>query len=108
MAKDTIDRPLRAAVNDGRVPGVVALAADRSGTCYQGAFGRRSLGEDTPMTADTVFRIVSMTKAVTGVAAMQCVERGLLSLDQPAGAVRAASHGLGCSTPTIGSIRSSR
>jgi methyl acetate hydrolase len=87
MAKDTIDRPLRAAVNDGRVPGVVALAADRSGTFYQGAFGRRSLGEDAPMTADTVFRIASMTKAVTGVAAMQCVERGLLSLDQPAGEI---------------------
>src|SRR5689334_2948072 len=31
MANDTIDQPLRAAVNDGRVPGVVALAADRSG-----------------------------------------------------------------------------
>jgi methyl acetate hydrolase len=34
-----------------------------------------------------VFRIASMTKAVTGVAAMQCVERGLLSLDQPAGEI---------------------
>ena len=87
MANDTIDQPLRAAVNDGRVPGVVALAADRSGSFYQGAFGRRSLAEDTPMTADTVFRIASMTKAVTGVAAMQCVERGLLSLDQPAGEI---------------------
>jgi methyl acetate hydrolase len=87
MANDTIDQPLRAAVNDGRVPGVVALAADRSGAFYQGAFGRRSLAEDTPMTADTVFRIASMTKAVTGVAAMQCVERGLLSLDQPAGEI---------------------
>ncbi|MGN6701765.1 MAG: serine hydrolase domain-containing protein [Burkholderiaceae bacterium] len=87
MANDTIDQPLRAAVDDGRVPGVVALAADRSGSFYQGAFGRRSLAEDTPMTADTVFRIASMTKAVTGVAAMQCVERGLLSLDQPAGEI---------------------
>ena len=39
------------------------------------------------MTPDTVFRIASMTKAVTGVAAMQCVERGRLSLDQPAGEI---------------------
>jgi CubicO group peptidase (beta-lactamase class C family) len=87
MANDTIDQALRAAVNDGRVPGVVALAADRSGLFYQEAFGRRSLAEDMPMTADTVFRIASMTKAVTGVAAMQCVERGQLSLDQPAGEI---------------------
>ena len=87
MANDTIDQPLQAAVNDGRVPGVVALAANRDGAFYQGAFGRRSLAEDPPMTVDTVFRIASMTKAVTGVAAMQCVERGLLSLDQPAGEI---------------------
>jgi CubicO group peptidase (beta-lactamase class C family) len=87
MAKDDIDRLLRAAVGDGGVPGVVALAADRNGTVYQGAFGRRGLGLDSPMTPDTVFRIASMTKAVTGVAAMQCVERGKLALDQPAGEI---------------------
>ena len=87
MANDTIDRPLRAAVSDGRIPGVVALAADRNGMFYQGSFGLRSLAEDTPMTVDTVFRIASMTKAVTGVAAMQCVERGQLSLDRPAGEI---------------------
>jgi methyl acetate hydrolase len=87
MANDTMDQPLRAAVDDGRIPGVVALVADRNGMFYQGSFGRRSLAEDTPMTVDTVFRIASMTKAVTGVAAMQCVERGLLSLDQAAGEI---------------------
>ena len=87
MAKDEIDRLLRAAVSDGRVPGVVALAADRNGTFYQGAFGKRGLGLDAQMTLDTEFRIASMTKAVTGVAAMQCVERGKLALDQPAGEI---------------------
>jgi methyl acetate hydrolase len=88
MAGDDIDRLLSDAAISGSVPGVVALAADRSGTCYQGAFGRRSpLADGTPMTLDTVFRIASMTKAVTGVAAMQCVERGQLSLDQPAGEI---------------------
>ena len=39
------------------------------------------------MTLDTVFRIASMTKAITGVAAMQCVEQGKLALDQPAGEI---------------------
>jgi CubicO group peptidase (beta-lactamase class C family) len=87
MATEDIDRPLREAVHNGRVPGVVALAADGNGAFYQGAFGRRGLGDNAAMTPDTVFRIASMTKAVTGVAAMQCVERGELALDQPAGAI---------------------
>ncbi len=86
MAQE-IDRLLRAAADDGRVPGVVALAADSSGPIYQGAFGKRALGGTVAMTPDTMFRIASMTKAVTGVAAMQCVERGLLALDQPAGEI---------------------
>lgn len=87
MATDQIDRLLNDAAQSIRVPGVVALAADRNGTFYEGAFGRRGLGDETPMTLDTVFRIASMTKAVTGVAAMQCVERGRLALDQPAGEI---------------------
>jgi methyl acetate hydrolase len=84
MTASNIDQVLDDAVRSGLVPGIVALAADRNGTFYQGAFGNRGLSEDAPMTADTVFRIASMTKAVTGVAAMQCVERGKLALDQPA------------------------
>jgi CubicO group peptidase (beta-lactamase class C family) len=86
MSHDEIDGVLQAAASSGRVPGVVALAANRDGVMYQGAFGKR-LADGTPMMTDTVFRIASMTKAVTGVAAMQCVERGMLSLDQPAGEV---------------------
>ncbi|HEY1931433.1 MAG TPA: serine hydrolase domain-containing protein [Acetobacteraceae bacterium] len=82
-----IDQVLQAAVSSGTVPGVVAVAADDSGVIYQGAFGRRSLASDAPMTLDTVFRIASMTKAITGTAAMQMLERGRLSLDQPAGEV---------------------
>jgi methyl acetate hydrolase len=63
MANDTMDQPLRAAVDDGRIPGVVALAADRNGMFYQGSFGRRSLAEDTPMTVDIVFRGNAMRRA---------------------------------------------
>ena len=82
-----IDQVLRQAVDSGEVPGVVAMAADDTGVIYQGAFGRRSLTSDGPMTLDTVFRIASMTKAITATAAMQMVEQGKLSLDQPAGEV---------------------
>jgi methyl acetate hydrolase len=87
MPSEEIDALLEAAAQSGRVPGVVALAADASGTCYQGVFGKRSLADDSAMTLDTVFRIASMTKAVTAVAAMQCVEQGKLALDQPAGEI---------------------
>jgi methyl acetate hydrolase len=80
-----IDRALRQAVDSGAVPGVVAMAADAGGLVYEGAFGQRSLAGDTPMSLDTVFWIASMTKAVTSVAAMQLVERGVLALDAPIG-----------------------
>ena len=82
-----IDQVLQAAVSSGEVPGVVAMAADDNGVIYQGAFGRRSVAGDAPMTLDTVFRIASMTKAITGTAAMQMLGHGRLSLDQPAGEV---------------------
>ncbi len=81
----TIDRALEAAVERGAVPGVVAMAADANGVVYEGAFGRRSLEGDAPMSLDTVFWIASMTKAITSVAAMQLVEQGRLSLDAPIG-----------------------
>jgi methyl acetate hydrolase len=79
-----IDKALAEAVNSGRVPGVVALAANDKGTIYSGAFGKRSLAQAQPMTVDSVFWIASMTKAVTTAAAMQMVEQGKLKLDQPA------------------------
>ncbi|MEN6350927.1 MAG: serine hydrolase domain-containing protein, partial [Syntrophomonas sp.] len=78
-----IDELLQTSVLEGGVPGVVALAANREGVIYQGAFGRRSTNSDVPMTIDSVFWIASMSKAVTTVAAMQLVEKGLLHLDEP-------------------------
>ena len=68
---------------DARVPGVVAMATDRTGTIYSGASGERRIGGD-PMTEDTVFAIFSTTKAIAGTTALQCVEDGLLNLDAPA------------------------
>ena len=83
MARARIDDALCGAVERGEVPGVVAMATSGDGPIYQGAFGVRSLENRAAMTLDTVFRIQSMTKAVTAVAAMQQVEAGNLSLDGP-------------------------
>jgi CubicO group peptidase (beta-lactamase class C family) len=80
-ADHQIDAVLRGAVETGAVPGVVAVAASDAGPIYEGAFGVRDLGTGRAMTLDTVFRIFSMTKAITCVAALQLVEEGRLSLD---------------------------
>jgi methyl acetate hydrolase len=78
------DALLDEAVASGDVPGVVAVATDRDGTIYEGGFGERVLGSGVAMTPDTVGWIASMTKALTGTAAMQLVEQGKLHLDRPA------------------------
>jgi methyl acetate hydrolase len=80
-----IDAVLRRAVEVKDVPGVVAMAVNERGLIYEGAFGTRDLAKGPDMTLDTIFRIASMTKAVTSVAAMQLVEQGRLQLDQPVG-----------------------
>jgi methyl acetate hydrolase len=80
-AQARIDGVLRGAVEAREVPGVVAMAAGGEGPIYEGAFGLRELGTGPGMTLDTVFRIFSMTKAITCVAALQLVEEGKLTLD---------------------------
>jgi methyl acetate hydrolase len=83
----SIDATFTQAVESKKMPGIVAAAVTDKGTLYEGAFGKRELGKDAPMTLDTVVWIASMTKAITATAAMQMVEKGKLSLDQPAGSV---------------------
>ena len=68
-----------------KLPGVVAAVAVDGHIVYEGAAGVRCIGDDAAMTVDTVLGIFSMTKAITGAAAMQLVERGRLDLDTPAG-----------------------
>lgn len=82
--KAKIDSVLSQGVESGAVPGVVAVVANREGVLYESAFGERALGSGTAMTKDTVGWIASMTKAITSVAALQCVEHGHLNLDEPA------------------------
>src|SRR5437867_10986949 len=87
QSKAQIDQVLRQMCEAREIPGVVAMAATGSEVIYQGAFGERDLSKDDPMTADSVFWIASMTKAITSAAGMQLVEQGKLSLDEPIGKV---------------------
>jgi methyl acetate hydrolase len=82
-----IDDVLRTATTKGDLPGVVAMAATDRGIVYEGAFGTRRLPDGLPMTRDTVFRIASMVKLITSVAALQLVQQNRLSLNEPVPAI---------------------
>lgn len=81
------DAIMEQAVNDGAAAGAVATVVNRNGVVWEGAAGERAAGSGVAMTTDTVGAIFSMTKAITGAAAMQLVEQGKLELDAPAGNV---------------------
>ncbi|PDT78427.1 serine hydrolase domain-containing protein [Bradyrhizobium sp. C9] len=85
QSKAQIDQVLRQKSEAKEIPGVVAIAATGKDVIYEGASGKRDLSKSDPMTADSVFWIASMTKAVTSAGAMQLVEQGKLSLDEPIG-----------------------
>jgi CubicO group peptidase (beta-lactamase class C family) len=87
QSKAEIDGILSKTSDAKEIPGVVAIAASGNEVLYQGAFGKRDLSKPDAMTADSVFWIASMTKAVTGAGAMQLVEQGKLSLDAPIGSL---------------------
>jgi methyl acetate hydrolase len=92
---EEVDRALQAMVSAREIPGVVAMAANGQSVVYQGAFGFRDMATASQMSTDTVFRIASMVKLLTSVAALQLVERGKLKLDEPAGNI----------DPTLGSAQ---
>ena len=78
-----IDRYLQKAVDETKVPGLVALAVDRDRVIYEAAVGQRSVTGGESMAMDTIFNLASMTKPVAATAIMMLVEEGTLSLDDP-------------------------
>ncbi len=75
---------LRTAVERRKIPAATAMVATAEKTIYSGAFGKRDSASGVNATADSIFAIASMTKAITSTAAMQLVERGKVTLDEPA------------------------
>jgi methyl acetate hydrolase len=82
---EQIDKALQARVSAREIPGIVAMAANEQSVVYEGAFGFRDMAAASRMSTDTIFRVASMVKLLTSVAALQLVERGKLELDEPAG-----------------------
>ncbi len=78
-----IDEHITSYIDKNLVPGGVFLIARGGQTVYHKSFGKKSLNNDEPYKNADIFRIASMTKAVTSVAIMQLYERGKLGLDDP-------------------------
>jgi methyl acetate hydrolase len=75
---NAIDAAMLRNVDAGAVAGVVAVGATPGGLVYEGAFGKANVATGAAMTPDTVFWLLSMTKAFTATACMQLVEQGRL------------------------------
>ncbi|NNC58336.1 MAG: beta-lactamase family protein [Woeseiaceae bacterium] len=70
-------------VEDGKFAGIVTMVSRHGKVIHYDAHGQFGLDNDTPMAADTLFRIYSMTKAVTSVAAMILYEEGKFQMTDP-------------------------
>src|SRR5580692_11153829 len=74
---------LREQIANGNIPGAIVLIRQHDKPVYHEFFGVRDVATGLPMTDDTIFRLYSMTKPITSVAAMMLVDEGRLKLDDP-------------------------
>jgi methyl acetate hydrolase len=79
-----INETLRESMERRKIPAVAARVATADRTTYSGAFGKRDATSGVALKPDSIFAIASMTKAITTTAALQLVERGKMTLDEPA------------------------
>jgi len=70
-------------IDDGKIAGFALLAARRGNIVFCDTLGYQDIESQTPMAIDTIFRIYSMTKPITGVALMTLFEQGLIHLEDP-------------------------
>ncbi len=98
-AEDAFDRPagahfslqklerigdyFRDQIANGKIPGAVLLISQHGKPVYHRFFGVQDAVSNKPMTDETIFRIFSMTKPITSVAAMMLIDEGRLKLDDP-------------------------
>jgi CubicO group peptidase (beta-lactamase class C family) len=82
-SRDSIEAALRAYVNEGALAGAATLVWRNGRVVQTAAVGRRDLVTNLPVERDTIFRIASMTKPVTTVAALMLYDEGRFALDEP-------------------------
>ncbi len=74
---------MRALVDSGKLAGMEVMINRRGRTAFHHCAGKRDIARGTDATPDTIYRIYSMTKAMTSVAIMMLYEDGLFQLDDP-------------------------
>ncbi len=80
---DRIDSAIEAEIEEGGISGAVALIAKDGKTVYHKSFGMADVDSATLMQNDSIFRIASMTKAITSTAVMILYEQGYFKLNDP-------------------------
>jgi CubicO group peptidase (beta-lactamase class C family) len=78
-----IDAYIKNEIDQNKIPGAILMIQRNGKTAYFNSFGVRDPGTKEPMTPNAIFRIYSMSKPITTVAAMILVEEGKLQLDDP-------------------------
>ena len=78
-----IDAVINAEISNGKIPGAVALIARNGRLAYFKSFGFADMDAQIPIQKDSIFRLASMTKAITSVGAMILYERGYFQLNDP-------------------------
>jgi CubicO group peptidase (beta-lactamase class C family) len=79
----TVDAALKQLVDSGTLVGVSALVREKGEEVFFGAYGLADREADRPMRRDTIVRIYSMTKPITGVALMMLHDEGQFQFDDP-------------------------
>src|SRR5215813_11196976 len=80
---ERITKAFQGWVDEGQIPGAVILIARKDKIAYLNAVGFRDREAKAPMTADSIFRVASMTKPVVSVGAMMLAEEGKLDIAAP-------------------------
>ena len=80
---ERIDRHFARYVDDGRLPGWLILVSRRGAIVHLSTYGQRDVEAGLAVELDTIFRIYSMTKPITSVAAMMLYEEGAFELKDP-------------------------
>jgi CubicO group peptidase (beta-lactamase class C family) len=83
---DRLDRHFRRYVDDGRLPGWLLTVSRQGRLAHVSAYGQRDMEAGLPVETDTLWRIYSMTKPITSVAAMILYEEGAFELADPVSA----------------------
>jgi CubicO group peptidase (beta-lactamase class C family) len=78
-----IDSLMQSYVSEGKLAGIVMLVARDGKVAHAGVYGKMDIDEGQPMRRDSLFRIYSMTKPITGAALMTLYDEGRFTLDDP-------------------------